>query len=141
MSSVPPPPPSSKRTPLNINAPGNPFRVNSQKPNYAESDFERASIWPLVTAVIAILISVLFIFLFHKNVWMSLVAYFCSPILVICCLGLDNYLQSRNISKKGWFIPNSNFGKILRGLSVISILIATPHINSLTSHISAWMAN
>lgn len=102
---------------------------------------ENASAFFVVVAVIAIVFSLLvWIFNRHSSVPLSAAGYLLSPFVVILCLGIDNFLQRRKTSKANWFIPNQNFGRVLRVLAGLALILSYPHISGLADHISAWLA-
>lgn len=104
-------------------------------------DIEKASVLPVVIAVVAIVLSLLvWIVNRHSSVVLSAVGYLLSPFVVILCLGLDNFLQRRRTSKGDWFVPNQNYGRVLRFLAGAALVLSYPHISGLADHISAWLA-
>ena len=89
----------------------------------------------------AILFSVaVWIFNRHSSVLLSGIGYALAPFVVILCLGFDNFLQRRKTSKGDWFVPNQNFGRVLRFLAGLALILSYPHISGLADHISAWLA-
>jgi len=112
-----------------------------QVKKFNEDDFEKASWFPLLIGVLALIAAVIiWIVNRHSSVALSLAGYILCPLVIIFSLGLDSYLQRRKTSQGQWFIPNQNYGQILRVLSGVGIIFAYPHISGLADHISAWLA-
>jgi uncharacterized membrane protein len=108
---------------------------------FNEEDLEKASWIPLLMGVLGLLLAiVIWILNRHSSLLMSFVGYILCPLLIIFSLGLDSYLQRRKTSQGQWFIPNYNYGQVLRVLSAVGIIFAYPHISGLADHISAWLA-
>jgi len=150
MATMPPPPPEPGKSPLtpplvSVGSPqvnGIPGRVpQAPKRNFNAEDVEKASAVPVVIAFIALIVSVvLWVLNRHSSVLLSALGYLLSPFAVIMALGLDNFLQRSRTSKGDWFVANHNFGKILRVLTGIALVLSYPHISGLADHISAWLA-
>ncbi len=149
MANLPPPPPPSGpgnfppipsfNGPRESGLPGGVPKLPNKK--FVAEDIEKASIWPVVLAVTAILVSVvIWVLNRHSSLLLSACGYLLAPFIVILCLGFDNFIQRTKTSKGDWFVPNQNYGQILRILTGIAILLSYPHISGLADHISAWLA-
>lgn len=103
-------------------------------------DYVKASVLPLVIGVSASAASVLLIFLGDFSTWIHIVGYFLTPFLVIICTGLDSVQQRRKATTDLYFVENRKYSLILRVLSGLSLLLSIPHINSIATTISAWVA-
>jgi purine-cytosine permease-like protein len=147
MSSMAPPPPEPGKAPSFTP----PLQPSSTPPingvprgpvrKFNPEDIEKASALPVVLALFAILFSVaVWIFNRHSSVLLSGIGYALAPFVVILCLGFDNFLQRRKTSKGDWFVPNQNFGRVLRFLAGLALILSYPHISGLADHISAWLA-
>jgi hypothetical protein len=150
VTNLPPPPPEPGKVPLlppvapgttPISGVGAQRAPQSIKRNFKPEDVERASPLPIVVAAVAIVSSIiLWIINRHSSMLLSGIGYVLSPFVVIMALGLDNFLQRTRTSKGDWFVPNHNFGRILRILTGIALVLSYPHISGLADHISAWLA-
>jgi len=149
MANLPPPPPSSGQGNLpptsSFNArreptlPGGVPKLPNKK--IFDEDIEKANIWPVVLALAAILISIaIWVLNRHSSFLLSACGYLLAPFIVILCLGFDNFIQRTKTSKGEWFVPNQNYGQILRILTGLAIILSYPHISGLADHISAWLA-
>lgn len=104
-------------------------------------DIEEASVLPVVVAVGAIALSLLvWVLNRHSSLPLSTVGYLLSPFFVILCLGFDYFLQRRRTSNGDWFVPNPNYGRVLRLLAGVALAISYPHISVIADHLSAWLA-
>lgn len=141
MSMLPPTPPKTSgtnnlRLPNSSNTTG---KATASRINL--EDIEKASFLPLLCGVIALLTSLgIWIINRHSSLLLSFAGYVLCPLIIIVSLGLDSYLQRIKTSQGKWFVPNQNYGQILRVLSVVGIIFSYPHISGLADHISAWLA-
>ena len=137
MSNVLPPP-----IPRNIKSAGNAPRIGGtpQPVKFSKEDYEYPSRLPIVIAVIALFASLLAWKFQSKSIFISILGYTLTPILILFCLGIDNYIQRIRTSKQLYFISDARFGKILRIVSIISLFFSLPHVSSLANSIAAWIA-
>jgi len=113
----------------------------NSKLTFNPKKFERASVLPIVIAILAIGLSTLIWFINrHSSMALSAIGYLLSPLAVIMALGLDNFLQRTHTSKGEWFVPNQSYGRVLRFLTGLALILSYPHISGLADHISAWLA-
>jgi purine-cytosine permease-like protein len=103
-------------------------------------DYVKASVLPLVIGAGASLVSILLILLGDFSTWIHLAGYFLTPFLVIICAGLDSVQQRRKATTDLYFVENRKYSLFLRVLSALSLLLSIPHINSIATTISAWVA-
>jgi purine-cytosine permease-like protein len=105
-------------------------------------DYVRASILPLIIALVATVAS-LVLTLFFRNVstWVHLLGYLLTPFLVIICAGLDSVQQRRKATTDLYFLENRKYSIFLRALSALALLISIPHINGIATTVAAWVAD
>jgi hypothetical protein len=91
----------------------------------------KASPFPIAIAVILMVgSSILWIFTRGEvvPVYIPLLGYLLTPFLVVVMMGWDTIDQRKKMAKDPWFIPKPKFTMILRGLTVLSFMVAFPHI-------------
>jgi purine-cytosine permease-like protein len=105
-------------------------------------DYVRASILPLIIALVAAVASlVLTLFFGGISTWVHLVGYLLTPFLVIICAGLDSVQQRRKATTDLYFLENRKYSLFLRVLSALALLISIPHINAIATTVAAWVAD
>lgn len=90
---------------------------------------KKASILPLIAAVITLLISIgiqIFQYELANNLWYY-VGYLLTPLLITMILGWDSIAQ-RSGRKDPWFETKPIFSKILRFLVLAGFVVAVFHI-------------
>lgn len=117
-----------------VNAPGGPPQIG-QPPMISGATFDqsgvhkKASILPLIAAVITLLISIgiqIFQYELANNLWYY-VGYLLTPLLITMILGWDSIAQ-RSGRKDPWFETKPIFSKILRFLVLAGFVVAVFHI-------------
>lgn len=104
---------------------------------------QKASIFPVLIAVIFILISLfLSVTNYDKSasLMIFLVGYLCTPLAVGLCLGWDSLNQRKKTKNDPWFIPKPKYSLFLRVLTGLSFLFAFPHIHSIARILSEYLA-
>ncbi len=130
---------------------GNPnFAATSQVPkkqskesSTTKSGATSASILPLISAVVAIAISILiFIMTAGKSASISeyLIGYFLTPIVVAVCMGWDSVDQRKKVKGNPYFKSKPQLTLILRVLTGLSFIVAFPHIHSIAGIIGEKLA-
>jgi purine-cytosine permease-like protein len=123
--------------------PGGPAGARTNTRIHAE-DYVRASILPLIVALVATFASlILSLLMLIRNVstWFHVLGYLLTPFLVIFCAGLDSVQQRRKASTDSYFLANRRYTIFLRGLSIVALLISIPHINGIATSVAAWAAD
>jgi hypothetical protein len=99
----------------------------------------KASILPLLFAIIAITVS-LGIYFMTRTVAHAFVPHFIgyllTPLAVALCLGWDSISQRIKRGNDPWFTANSNYPLLLRILTVISFVVTFPHIIAMATDIA-----
>ncbi|CAB4598649.1 unannotated protein [freshwater metagenome] len=144
MSTLPPPIPGTPKSGGVMKPPPVPsgFGGTTATTKIHAEDYVRASILPLVIALVATVAS-LILTLFFRNVstWVHLLGYLLTPFLVIICAGLDSVQQRRKATTDLYFLENRKYSFFLRALSALALLISIPHINGIATTIAAWVAD
>lgn len=137
VSNIPPPPiPNSSSSRTNI-----PSKGGSSRPaKFAKEDYEYPSKLPIAIALIAAILSLVSWKFQSKSIFVSALGYVLTPIVILICLGVDNYIQRIRTSRQLYFISDARFGKILRIISIIGLVLSLPHVGSLANAIAAWIA-
>jgi|688.fasta_scaffold659297_1 hypothetical protein len=141
MTTLPPPIPGMPKNVANMQPPpigGQPGQ--SKAKTIHPEDYVKASSLPLIVAIAASIASVFTIIFGDLSTWVHVAGYFLTPFLVIICAGLDSVQQRRKATTDLYFIENRKFSLLLRVLSGISLLLSIPHINSIATTVSAWVA-
>jgi purine-cytosine permease-like protein len=144
MSSLPPPIPGAPKSGGVMKPPPVPsgFGGSTTTTKIHAEDYVRASILPLIIALVATVAS-LVLTLFFRNVstWVHLLGYLLTPFLVIICAGLDSVQQRRKATTDLYFLENRKYSIFLRALSALALLISIPHINGIATTVAAWVAD
>ena len=141
--SLPPPPPSNrKNTPKLPTAPGVGSSVSgATRRTIREEDITPASPLPIVFSSISIVLSAILLIVFHTKSWIiALVGYLLTPFLSILLTGIDAILQRKGTATAEYFLPKPKFGTVLKVLSVISLIVAYFHINTLADFLAVEIA-
>lgn len=136
MSSMPPPlPPRSSQPPR----PGA-TSFAQQSPKFFEGDLVKATPLFLIIAVVIALVSLVMAIIPTSNIHVAILGYLLTPFAVMVLMGWDTVYQRKKTSEEAWFVPNSNYSRILRILAGISLLLSYPHINVIARNVSAKLA-
>ena len=99
----------------------------------------KASVLPLLTALIAISFSIGIYFITKSMAHafaFHLVAYLLTPLVVAICLAWDSIGQRVGRGNDIWFTTNSTYPLILRILTALSFFVAFPHIVAMATDIA-----
>lgn len=144
MSTLPPPIPGTPKSGGVMKPPPVPggFGGSQTTTKIHAEDYVRASILPLVIALVAAVASlVLTLFFGGISTWVHLLGYLLTPFLVIICAGLDSVQQRRKATTDLYFLENRKYSLFLRVLSALALLISIPHINAIATTVAAWVAD
>jgi len=143
MSTLPPPIPGTPKSSGVMKPPPVPggFGGTTTTKIHAE-DYVRASILPLIIAIVATVASLILTFFPGRDsTWVHLIGYLLTPFLVIICAGLDSVQQRRKATTDLYFLENRKYSFFLRALSALALLISIPHINGIATTVAAWVAD
>jgi len=144
MSTLPPPIPGTPKSGGIMKPPPTPggFGGSSTTTKIHAEDYVRASVLPLIIAVVATFASlILTIFLSGISTWVHVIGYLLTPFLVIICAGLDSVQQRRKATTDLYFLENRKYSFFLRVLSALALVISIPHINGIATTVAAWVAD
>ena len=124
---------------------GNIFGSNTptSRITQAAGEPKKASLLPLIFAVILIILSILITLLIGssgQNLTTYLLGYLFTPLAVGLCMGWDSIDQRKKTKSDPWFIAKSKYSLILRILTGVSFLVALPHINAIARILSTLLA-
>jgi hypothetical protein len=103
----------------------------------------KASVLPVVLAVLSIVISIVIYFLTRTSAnafLLHLLGYVLTPLAVALCMGWDSISQRLGIGESPWYEKNPTYSLVLRILTAISFLPALPHIFAMASDIAEKIA-
>ena len=135
MTTLPPTPPK---------AGGGSTGSQPTKTYQSSGDPKKASIIPLIVAVVLILISLVITFITkgeHSGLSIHILGYLATPLAVGLCMGWDSIDQRNKTKADPWFIPKSKYSLILRVLTALSFLAAFPHISEIAKYLSQSLAD
>ena len=99
----------------------------------------KASVLPLIVALISILASIA-IYILTRSIAHAFIfhlfAYLLTPLVVAICLAWDSIGQRVGRGNDIWFTTNSTYPLILRILTALSFLVAFPHIVAMATDIA-----
>jgi hypothetical protein len=95
--------------------------------------YSRATKFPLIVGLISIFLSILLAVLpylklvSNSDLTSSLIGWLLTPVLTFTMFGLDFFFQTKGLSQSN-FVSMESYGKILRIVAYLSIVVAMFHI-------------
>jgi hypothetical protein len=103
----------------------------------------KASVLPLLIAVVSIVISIVIYFVTRTSAdafLLHLIGYVLTPLVAALCMGWDSIAQRMGIGASPWYEKNPKYSLILRILTAISFLPSFLHIYVMASDIAEKIA-
>jgi hypothetical protein len=103
----------------------------------------KASILPLLIAVVSIVISIVIYFVTRTSAdafLLHLLGYVLTPLVAALCMGWDSIAQRMGIGASPWYEKNPTYSLSLRILTAISFIPAILHIIVMASDIAETIA-